>query len=210
MRYEIRGDGRITGVQTQKAWKEIKERDVEDMSVSFADYLSLFRPFGDRDDVKNLFSLESQKKASAAGGGTSSASEEPLSVGYVRRFILNGIDPTCEKRIIGWYPLYTFRAGKYVVCSLYKFGDVPKSYNYPNREGLLVVYTPEGKIVDACPLARDGDLWSYYILQGAVRPFCLQVRQDFRTVLESSYNSVWSEYTLGQDGHIQVRLIRAD
>lgn len=210
MRYEIRGDGRITGVQTQKAWKEIKERDAEDVSVSFADYLSLFRPFGDRDDVKNLFSLESRKKASAAEGGTSSASEEPLSVDYVRRFIPDGIDPTCEKRTIGWYPLYTFRSGKYVVCSLYKFGDVPKAYNYPNREGLLVVYTPEGKIVDACLLAREGDLWSYYIPQGTVRPFCLQVRQDFRTILESSYNSVWSEYTLDPDGHIQVRLIRTD
>lgn len=101
MRYEIRGDGRITGVQTQKAWKEIKERDAEDVSVSFADYLSLFRPFGDRDDVKNLFSLESRKKASAAEGGPSSALEEPLSVGYVRRFIPDGIDPTCEKRPLG-------------------------------------------------------------------------------------------------------------
>ena len=95
MRYEIRGDGRITGVQTQKAWKEIKERDAEDVSVSFADYLSLFRPFDDRDDVKNLFSLESRKKATTAGGGPSSTSEEPLSVGYVRRFIPDGIDPTC-------------------------------------------------------------------------------------------------------------------
>lgn len=97
-----------------------------------------------------------------------------------------------------------------MVCSLYKFGDVPKSYNYPNREGLLVVYTPEGKIVDACPLAREGDLWSYYILQGTVRPFCLQVRQNVPTNSESSHNSVVSEYTLDQDGHIQVRLIRAD
>lgn len=210
MRYEIRGDGRITGMQNQKAWKEIKERDAENVSVSFTDYLSLFRPFGDRDDVKNLFSLESRKKATATGGGSSSPSEEPLSVGYVRRFIPDGIDPTCEKRTIGWYPLYTFRAGKYVVCSLYKFGDVPKSYNYPNREGLLVVYTPEGKIVDACPLAREGDLWSYYIPQGTVRPFCLQVRQNVPTNSESSHNSVVSEYTLDQDGHIQVRLIRAD
>lgn len=210
MRYEIRGDGRITGVQIQKAWKEIKERDAEDVSVSFADYLSLFRPFGDRDDVKNLFSLESRKKATTAGGGPSSTSEEPLSVGYVRRFIPDGIDPTCEKRTIGWYPLYTFRAGKYVVCSLYKFGDVPKSYNYPNREGLLVVYTPEGKIVDACLLARDGDLWSYNIGKGTVRPFCLQVRQNVSTNSESSHNGVVSEYTLDQDGHIHARLIQVD
>lgn len=206
MRYEVREDGRITGAQTRATWCETKERDNEEEALSFADYLSMFRPVGDDDSMQDLFSLKVCPADSSSLYGVNSVEYERLSIACVRRYIPDEIDQTGEKRTTDWLPLCTFRVGKYVVCTLRKGSDRARIYNYPNGENLLIVYTQEGQVVDARLLARDGDIWDSWI-GGDVRPFRLQVKQAYLWgTSDRVYLVTDCEYTVDENGRIRATL----